>query len=117
MVTDKPPRTKAILTQYQASDAMVRLDLPGDGRIPALAAAIEAAMAEESQTAVRRACADFLVAASEFYLVRPPDVKALAARPLRVREGGWASELFGDYTLNTATIRIWTRTAVRKQLT
>jgi hypothetical protein len=117
MVTDKPPRTKGILTQYQASDAMVRLDLPGDGRIPVLANAIEAAMAEESQAAVRRACADFLVAASEFYLVRPPDVKALAARPLRVREGGWASELFGDYTLNTATIRIWTRTAVRKQVT
>jgi hypothetical protein len=117
MVTDRPPRTKAILTQYQASDAMVRLDLPGDGRIPALASAIEAAMAEESQAAVRRACADFLVAASEFYQVRPPEVKALAARPLRVREGGWASELFGDYTLNTSTIRIWTRTAVRKQVT
>jgi hypothetical protein len=117
MVTDRPPRTKAIFTQYQASDALVRLDLPGDGRIPALASAIESAMAEESPTAVRRACADFLAAASEFYQVRPPEVKALAARPLRVREGGWASELFGDYTLNTATIRIWTRTAVRKQVT
>ena len=117
MVTDRPPRTKAILDQYQASDAMVRLDLPGDGRIPLLASAIESAMAEESQAKVRQACAEFLTAAAEFYRVRPPDVKALAARPLRVREGGWASELFGDYTLNTATIRIWTRTAVRKQVT
>ena len=117
MVTDKPPRTKALLTQYQASDALVRLDLAADIRMPPLASAIESAMAEESQAAVRRACAEFLAAAAEFYQVRAPEVKALAARPLRVREGGWASELFGDYTLNTATIRIWTRTAVRKQVT
>jgi hypothetical protein len=52
-----------------------------------------------------------------FYRVLPPEVRALAARPLRVREGGWATELFGDYSLDAALIRIWTRTAVRKQVT
>jgi hypothetical protein len=32
-------------------------------------------------------------------------------------EGGWATELFGDYSPTTGVIRIWTRTAVRKQVT
>ena len=117
MVTDRPPRTKDLLAQYQASDQLLRLELPADARLPLFAKAIEAAMERESQASVRHACADFLVAAAEFYQVRPPDVRALAARPLRVREGGWASELFGDYSVQTATIRIWTRTAVRKQVT
>ena len=34
-----------------------------------------------------------------------------------MREGGWASELFGDYAPQTMQMRIWTRTAVRKQMT
>ena len=66
---------------------------------------------------VGEACAAFLREAASFYGVRPPEVRALAARPLRVREGGWATELFGDYSLGDARIRIWTRTAVRKQVT
>jgi hypothetical protein len=43
-------------------------------------------------------------------------VTVLAARPLRVFEGG-GSELFGDYTLETRRIRVWMRTAVRKEIT
>lgn len=41
----------------------------------------------------------------------------LDARPLRVREGGWATELFGDYAPEKKVIRVWMRTAVRKQVT
>ena len=67
--------------------------------------------------AIRDACADFLTATANFYSVRTPLIKALAARPLRVRESGWSSELFGDYTLGTAAIRVWTRTAVQKRVT
>jgi hypothetical protein len=40
----------------------------------------------------------------------------LAARPLRVREN-WARELFGDYNPETMLIRVWMRTAVRKDVT
>ena len=43
-------------------------------------------------------------------------VRVLAARPLRVREN-WSSELFGDYTPETMLIRVWMRTAVRKEVT
>jgi hypothetical protein len=41
----------------------------------------------------------------------------LASRPLRVREGGWGTELFGDYDPETKLIRVWMRTAVLKQVT
>src|SRR6202048_1204929 len=40
----------------------------------------------------------------------------LRARPLRVRES-WSTELFGDYHPETMLIRVWMRTAVRKDVT
>jgi hypothetical protein len=67
-------------------------------------------------TDVRRACTDFLKAASEFYRVPICGIRILAARPLRVRES-WSMELFGDYTPETMLIRVWMRTAVRKEVT
>jgi hypothetical protein len=57
------------------------------------------------------------VAASDFYKVTRPEVRVLAARPVRVREGAGAIELFGDYHPKTMLIRVWMRTAVRKQVT
>jgi len=117
VLTDRPPRTKALLTKFVASDQLTRLELPGDDRLRLTARAIEEAMTDGTRTTVQRACADFLSAAAEFYGLPKPDVRALASRPLRVREGGWATELFGDYTPSTGVIRIWTRTAVRKQVT
>ena len=78
---------------------------------------IDSVMKGATREEVRRACAEFLSAAAAFYGVRAPEVRALAARPLRVREGGWQTELFGDYTMTDEMIRIWTRTAVRKDVT
>jgi hypothetical protein len=65
---------------------------------------------------VRRACMEFLAEASEFYQTPPCGVRVLAARPLRVRDN-WARELFGDYNPETMLIRVWMRTAVRKEVT
>jgi hypothetical protein len=73
-------------------------------------------MKAEGSVDVRRACAEFVDAASEFYQVPPCGIRVLAARPLRVRES-WSTELFGDYTPETMLIRLWMRTAVRKQVT
>ena len=117
MLTDPPPRKPGLLREYSSSDRLGTLELPSDDRLRALAAAIEAAMSGERNAVVREACDAFLGAAADFYGVKKPEVRALSARPLRVREGGWAVELFGDYSLDSATIRIWTRTAVRKQVT
>ena len=73
-------------------------------------------MKAERSADVRRACADFLQAASEFYDVANCGIRVLAARPLRVRES-WSTELFGDYTPETMLIRVWMRTAIRKEVT
>jgi hypothetical protein len=117
VLTDRPPRKKIFFAKFTESDQLTGLELPGDNRLRLSALTIETAMKSESRAAVQNACAEFLQIAREFYGVPKPDVRALASRPLRVREGGWASELFGDYSPGTGVIRIWTRTAVRKQVT
>ncbi len=93
------------------------LELPGDDRLRLAARAIEAAVKTERSAALRQGCTELLAAAADFYGVARPRLRVLAARPLRVREGGWATELFGDYDPKTAVIRVWMRTAVRKQVT
>jgi hypothetical protein len=65
---------------------------------------------------VTRHCELFLNAASDFYQVPRCDVRVLAARPLRVREYS-TTELFGDYHPDTMLIRVWMRTAIRKEVT
>jgi len=117
MVTDRPPRNGKALRQFRESETLKAIELPADKGLAELARIIESVMTGGTRDRVGEACAAFLREAASFYGVRPPEVRALAARPLRVREGGWATELFGDYSLGDARIRIWTRTAVRKQVT
>jgi hypothetical protein len=74
-------------------------------------------MESNRAASVRQACEEFLSLASSFYKVRQPGIRVLAARPLRVREGGSSIELFGDYSPETMLIRLWMRTAIRKQVT
>jgi hypothetical protein len=115
MLTDPPPR-KANRTQFLESDRTKTLDLPQDGRLSSITKSIESAMKGGTGADVRRACTEFLDAASAFYGVPACGVRVLAARPLRVRES-WTTELFGDYTPETMLIRVWMRTAVRKEIT
>ncbi len=115
MITDHRPRKSKSLTEFLSSDERITLRVPEDERLLTRARAIESAMETGKPAAISYACGDFLVVASDFYGVRRPEIRVLAARPLRVREGGWSMELFGDYHPQTVLIRIWTRTAVRKQ--
>jgi len=115
MLTDAPPG-KTNREGFMESDHIRALDLPQNGRLLTIGKSIESAMKAGKGTDVRRACADFLAAASGFYRVPACAVRVLAARPLRVREH-WATELFGDYNPETMLIRVWMRTAVRKQVT
>src|SRR5438552_6760759 len=115
MLTDSPPR-KANRAGFLESEQIRALDLPQGGRLLRNAKFIEGAMKAGNGTDVRRACAEFLEATSQFYKVSDCDVRVLAARPLRVRES-WASELFGDYNPEAMLIRVWMRTAVRKEIT
>lgn len=115
MLTDAPPR-KSHLARFQESDRITTLEVPDDASLPGIAISIEAAMKSEQTAIVRGACAEFLKVASEFYHVPECSVRVLAARPLRVREQ-WTTELFGDYDPGAMLIRVWMRTAVRKEIT
>ena len=115
MLTDAPPR-KSNVSQFRESDEITTLDLPQDDGLFRIAGTIESAMKAERLADVRGACAEFLKIASRFHQVPDCNVRVLAARPLRVREQ-WTTELFGDYDPESMLIRVWMRTAVRKEVT
>ncbi len=115
MLTDALPRNSN-RAGFLESDRIRTLDLPQNGRLLTIAKSIESAMAAGSTADVRRACAEFLAQASGFYGAPTCGVRVLAARPLRVREH-WGTELFGDYNPETMLIRVWMKTAVRKEVT
>jgi len=112
-----PPAKAELLLEFRRSDQLDALDGPLDERLQAPARSIESAIQTEDRRAVRSACAEFIQQAPEFYQVSGPPVRVLAARPLRIREGGWGTELFRDYDLRTKQIRVWLRTAVLKHVT
>jgi hypothetical protein len=115
MLTEVSPRN-ANRDGFLECDRLGTLDLPQDRRFLPLAKSIERAMRDETTAAVRRACANFLDATSEFYSVPQCDIRVPASRPLRVREHS-VTELFGDYAPESMLIRVWTRKAVRKEIT
>jgi hypothetical protein len=115
MLTDPPPRDRS-RAGYAKSDRMHTLELPDNDILPTLAKSIEAAMQTGKTTAVRLACAEFLKEAAKFYGVLDCGIRVLAARPLTVREH-WSTELFGDYHIEKMFIRLWMRTAIRKEVT
>ena len=117
MVTDRKPRQAALHASFLESDGNRTLIVPEDDRLQTPSTSLKAALAAGNGTAVRQACSGFLVAAARFYQVADVPIRVLAARPVRSREGGWAFELFGDYHPQTRLIRVWMRTAVRKQVT
>ena len=115
MITDAPPR-KANRTAFLESDRIKTLDVPRSERVAAIAGSIESAMKSGTSADVGRACDEFLSLAAEFYKVPSCDIRVLAARPLRVGRN-CTTELFGDYHPRTMLVRVWMRTAVRKEVT
>jgi hypothetical protein len=94
MLTDTPPRKKNP-ESFAISDRTKALELPRDRHLVKLAGSIESAMKDGAVSDVRIACAEFLGTACDFYNVPP----------------------FGDYHPSTMLIRVWTKTAVRKEIT
>lgn len=115
MLTETPPRGPD-LAAFQKSDQINTIDLPDDERLQSIANEIENAMKNQQDAVLQTACAQLLKTAAQFYRVPECGIRVLAARPLRVREN-WTTELFGDYDPGTLLIRVWTRTAVRKEIT
>jgi len=117
MVTDRAPHKALLLARFRESDRNGSLSLPQNNRVQAAAAAVESSLRAEATSAVRSASRDFLSVLAGFCGVETPGIRVLPARPIRSREGGQATELFGDYDPRTKLIRAWMRTAVRKQVT
>src|SRR5271157_5255527 len=117
MLTERAPRKTALRAEFQKSDLLTSLPVPPDDRLHEQANSIAAVLEEGTAAGLHPVCAAFLNVGADFYGVERPGIRVLAARPLRVREGGWASELFGDYSPETLQIRVWMRTAVRKKVT
>lgn len=116
MLTDPPPRKKASYRLFSESDRLEILPVPPHGELMLLAANIQAAMQAGRAAGVHAASDDFLGVACDFYRVPGCALSVLAARPLKVREYS-TTELFGDYRPDTKAIRLWMRTAVRKEVT
>lgn len=117
MITDRPPSSPSLLAEYLASDRLQILALPQDTRLLAPAARIEQALEYESTSKAQEACTEFVFTAADFYAIARPQVLVLAARPRRVLSDGSSTELFGDYHLQKKLIRVWMRTAIRRQVT
>jgi len=115
MLTDAPPKRKN-RELFAESDRINTLRVPQDDRLRRISAAIEAAMKAERAGDVLRFSGEFVDAAADFYGVKHCGVRVLAARPLRVRERS-TIELFGDYNPAAELIRVWMKTAVRKEVT
>jgi hypothetical protein len=115
MITDAPPR-KTNRSAFIESDRMKTLDLLPGARVLPIVESIEQAMKSDRAADVRRACSEFLGAAADFYKVPACEIRVLTARPLRVRRN-CTTELFGDYHPRTMLVRVWMRTAVRKDVT
>jgi len=116
VITDRPPGAAARRREYERSDGIVTLPLPPAAAVQALTEALAAAMAAGETGPVRRAGARLLEALAAFYKVPVPPLAVLGVRPHRVTAGVCTYQLFGDYTPSTQRIRVWMRTAIRKQV-
>lgn len=115
MLTDAPPRDRT-RSEFLKSDGLVTLNVPDTSRLPEIAKQLESALKAGKTADVRVSCTEFLVEASAFYRVPVCGIRVLEARPLTVREH-WTTELFGDYHIEKMFIRLWMRTAIRKDVT
>jgi hypothetical protein len=86
MFTDSLPKKARLRAAYVRSDQLGSLEVPADDRLRTPARSIEEALNAEQSAPVRKACLEFLTAAANFYCVSKPQVRVLAARPLRVRK-------------------------------
>ena len=117
MITDPRPRSGERRRRYLVSDELRELALPPQERLQSLAEAIAAAVAGEDRPRIQASCAAFAVEVTAPHDVPPPPIAILGVRPHRNLDGRCVYEKFGDYDLGTGQIRVWMRTAQRKQVT
>ncbi|MBS1956400.1 MAG: hypothetical protein JST89_19595 [Cyanobacteria bacterium SZAS-4] len=116
MHTDSIPKIKIDNAEYQRSDELRTLTLPPGTELREIAANLKAVMKTDDRKQVQAASASLITAMAKAFMVAPPPLKVLNARPLKVTEN-YATETFGDYDFESTAIRLWMRTAVQKKTT
>ena len=116
MITDPLPRQAPSRAEYGRSDGMRSLALPEARSLRPWAEAIEDALADGTRGPLASACCAFAAEVARAHGVAAPPVTVLGVRPHRTADGRCTYEKFGDYDLRTAEIRLWTKTAMRHQV-
>jgi hypothetical protein len=116
MITDRPPRKAEYKEEFARSESMRTIPLPPAEPLRRLAAELEQAMKKEDRAAIQKICGRIAEQVCLSFGVAPPTVRVLGARPLE-ENGDLIDETFGDYTFETARIRLWMRTAVYEKVT
>ena len=117
MRTDRRPSQAGACREYDKSGGQIKIHIPPSTKLKPLFAQIGVVADAENSAGLKQACSEFLGELSLFYGILPPGLKLLGPRPHSTYEGVLASELFGDYHLEQARIRVWTRTAMKKRWT
>jgi hypothetical protein len=117
MITERSPKRVDLRREYDASARLVKMPTPDSAHLTPCVETLAAAREDGDRAGVNAACKQMLDLFAAFYDVPAPEIKVLGPRPHRTHEGVLAYELFGDYEVKSAKIRLWTRTAINKQWT
>ncbi|HET8916419.1 MAG TPA: hypothetical protein VFN58_00120, partial [Candidatus Binatia bacterium] len=117
MTTDRRPARDKLRREYDSSHGLEKIRAPACANLAPLFGALEAARDAVAREPMRNVCTRFLASLSAFYGIPSPSLKLLGPRPHSTYEGRLANELFGDYQIMGAKIRLWTRTPMKRQWT
>jgi len=117
MVTDRRPSRGEPREEYDESTRLTEIRVPDSENLMPLFERVASARDGEARAPMGDACESLLRTLAKFYEVSPPDLKILGVRPHRTHEGRLSYELFGDYNLTLARIRLWTRTPMIRKWT
>jgi hypothetical protein len=115
MTTDPRPRRLGLRGEYEASARLEAFPVPPSADLASLFGLLDSAKETEDRSLLNKACQQILDRLTIAYDVPPPSLKLLGPRPHDTFEGKLSYELFGDYDLGKARIRLWTRTAINKR--
>jgi hypothetical protein len=117
MMTDRRPARDKLRREYDGSHRLGEIRAPASAHLVPLFSALGAARDAAAPELMKNVCARFLASLSAFYGIPAPSLKLLGPRPHSTHEGRLADELFGDYQIEDARIRLWTRTPMKRQWT
>ena len=115
MTTDPRPRRLLLRREYEASERLAKLPAPPPHDLAPLFGLLQAGRDAEDRALLEAACRQLLARLCRDHDVSRPLLKLLGPRPHRTHEGTLSYELFGDYDIDHARIRLWTRTAIHKR--